>query len=307
VASDEEAVEAAPPPAAPGRAELLKRLSRLEPLAVLKPWAAKKNLTESDVNDALATAFPAVQALVLSEVKSGDAAFPPDDWNAFLELVRAKKGELRTRKISAWTYEKKLERIAALSSGETVPAAASAPPAAPTPTPGPPPASREDLQALKSKLESRLQEAEQKLAEMGKEDEKQARENIDLKTALAAERQDRAADRDSQKEELRLVKNLVDNLKADLVKTGDRLEAVGKKADEKNLNDEELRQSLTIMRKDLHDNVQDVSVMKQKVEKLMAPEKQYARPLDKALGSKWVPGAALLISLGAIVLAASKK
>jgi len=62
----------------------------------------------------------------------------------------------------------------------------------------------------------------------------------------------------------------------------------------------------SIMRKDIRDHSQDLSVLKQKVERLMAPEKQSATPLDRALSSKWVPGAAILLSLTAVVLSASK-
>jgi chromosome segregation ATPase len=117
----------------------------------------------------------------------------------------------------------------------------------------------------------------------------------------------RSADRDAQREEAGLLKGLVDDLQAGQKRLEASVSAVDKKAEEQNINDEELRQTLSIMRKDLRDNVQDVSVLKQKVEKLMAPEKTYARPLDKALASKWIPGAALLIALGAIVISASKK
>jgi uncharacterized protein YhaN len=129
---------------------------------------------------------------------------------------------------------------------------------------------------------------------------------IRLKAAEDAEKA-KAADREAQREEARLLKGLVDDLQAGQKRLEASINEVDKKADKKGIDDDELRQSLSIMRKDLRDNVQDVSVLKQKVEKLMAPEKAYAKPLDKALASKWIPGAALLIAVGAIVIAVSKK
>ena len=121
--------------------DLLKRLSKLEPLEVLKPWGSKKKLTETDVTDALVAAFPVIQALDASVVKGDDSAFSPEDWNALLQLVRDKKGALRARKVSAWSYEKKLEKIVSLASDESATATVSSEkPASATPTPGPPPA-----------------------------------------------------------------------------------------------------------------------------------------------------------------------
>jgi chromosome segregation ATPase len=136
-------------------------------------------------------------------------------------------------------------------------------------------------------------------------------ERLQSEAALRAKAADeaekaRSEDREAQREEARLLKQLVEDLQEGQKRLETQLAAVDKKAETKRLDDQELRDSLTLMRKDLRDNAQDVSVLKQKVEKLMAPEKSNAKPLDKALGSKWLPGAAVLLAIGAVAIAASK-
>ncbi len=306
---------------------VLKNLSKFNLFEATRSFAEMKKPTEGDVTDALIAAYPIVRTIDASVLKQDPAGPTAGDWAALLGLVREKKEALRARGVSAWTYEKKLEKIVAALPGEPAAPSAAAPVA-----PAPAGASLEQLEAVRAKLDARLAEISSRMESLQarldersaetasgmesvrKDLELRSRDTEALKKSLdaeradrVAERADRVAERESLREEIRLVKSLVESLKADLADTDKRLEAVGQEAQAKTMTDSELRQSLTILRKDLRDNAQDVSVMKQKIEKLMAPEKQYARPLDKALASKWIPGAALLLSIGAVVLVASRK
>ncbi len=82
---------------------------------------------------------------------------------------------------------------------------------------------------------------------------------------------------------------------------------IGKKAEEKNITDSELQRDLSLMRKDLRDNTQDVSILKQELERLKEPGKEVASPLDQALTSKWLVGGALLVGITALVVALTRK
>jgi len=284
--------------------ELLNRLAETGPLESLKPFL-KDAMTPTDVTAALAGIYPDIKGMDPAALHPGDGDYPLADWTALLALVREKKGALRSKGLSAWAFEKKLAEITvaltpadtattpkpALKSAVPVPTATFTPTATPVPV-----VSVEEVHALKA----RVSEMSDRLDQLAKDAEKRRQDDD-------ATEKTRLADRAAQKDELQLLRSLLEALQGDLAKVNSRLEEVGKKADEKNLTDTELRQNLSIMRKDLRDNVEDVSILKQKVEKLMAPEKQYARPLDRALTSKWVPGAALLIALGAIVWTATKK
>lgn len=328
--------EAAPAPAsAPvpaAQAKALAHLSTLEGWEALKPFAELKKPTADDATEALAAAFQAVTQA--APASWSEAGYRQADAEAFLNLVQSRKDALRARGLSAWTYERKVQKLVAAYGT----AKASTPSASGTPTVVPSAGAgdaevrslREKVTALEGQLEraksaaasaqaradqavSQAVQAEDRAGEAkdaaGKVQAQadRLRSEAELRAQAAADMEKaRAADREAQKEEARLLKKLVDDLQTGQQRLETSLAEVDKKTDRKELDEEELRQSLTIMRKDLRDNVEDTSVLKQKVEKLMAPEKTYARPLDKALSSKWLPGAAVLLALGAIVIAASK-
>ena len=289
---------------------LLDRLSKLELFSALAPFAEIKKPTDQDVTDALVSLYPAVSKT--DEARWREAGVSEGDGGELLALVQAKKGALRAKGLSAWAYEKKLQRLTVQPAGEPAPQA--------SPTATATGADAVDVKALRERVqnleeraeaiqrtEKDLQAERDKVQTLqGQVDRMQGETALRAKAAEDAEKA-RTSDRESQREEARLLKGLVEDLQAGQKRLEASLAAVDKKADEKGITDEELSQSLSIMRKDLRDNVQDVSVLKQKVERLMAPEKTYARPLDKVLASKWVPGAALLIAIGAVVVAASKK
>jgi hypothetical protein len=286
---------AIPTPAPSAQVRLLTRLSDLEPFEAIKGFADIKKPTDADVTEALMALYPDVAKI--DAASWHEAGVGASDTGELLNLVRQKKGALRAHGLSAWSFEKKMEKLAA-SYPETTPIPSpvfSPTPIPPTPTPVPKGPDEAEFKALRERvitLESETERAQSEAA-------------IRLKAAEDAEKA-KTADREAQREEARLLKGLVDDLQAGQKRLEASINDVDKKADKKGIDDDELRQSLSIMRKDLRDNVQDVSVLKQKVEKLMAPEKAYAKPLDKALASKWIPGAALLIALGAIAIAASK-
>jgi len=87
----------------------------------------------------------------------------------------------------------------------------------------------------------------------------------------------------------------------------DRMDQISDKANQKTLTDEELEQELTIMHKDLRDNTQDLTVLKQQVALLDAPQKAGQDPLDDFLTSKWLAGGALVVGLAALVIGVTKK
>jgi hypothetical protein len=287
---------ASPIPAPKSQVSLLNRLYSFDVFSVLKQFSEIKKPVDSDVTDALMALYP--EAAKGNAATWGKAGVSTTDVQGLLELVRQKKGALRAHGLSAWTFEKKLEKIEAALSGETmvVPTQTATSTPSSTPTPRPTGPDEAEFKALRDRVKT-LESQEDRL---------QSETALRVKAAEDAEKA-RSADRDAQREEARLLKNLVDELEAGQKRLETALAVVDKKATEKGIDDEELQQSLSLMRKDLRDNVQDVSVLKQKVEKLMAPEKTYARPFDKALASKWVPGAAVLIAIGALVIAASKK
>jgi hypothetical protein len=105
-----------------------------------------------------------------------------------------------------------------------------------------------------------------------------------------------------------LVKNLLDRVQEDLQKTQARLEQVAQKAEEKNITDTELEQELTVMHKDMRDNVQDVSILKQEVAKLdKSGEVKGENVLDQMLDSKWLSGGALVVGVAALIVALTNK
>ncbi len=117
----------------------------------------------------------------------------------------------------------------------------------------------------------------------------------------------KTADADLE-EQLKLVKKLLDHVQEDLTKTGDRLDQVAQKASEKTITDTELEQELTIMHKDLRDNSQDVTILKEEVAKLdKTNAEQGQSPLDELLSSKWLAGGALAVGLTALVISLTKK
>jgi predicted nucleic acid-binding Zn-ribbon protein len=305
----------------------LVRISALEPFEALQPFAEKKKPTDADVTEALMVVYPDVTKMdAASWEKSGVSV---SDTQGLLKLVRLKKGALRAHGLSAWGFEKKLEKLVAAYPSEAE--ASTSVPVVSTPTVVPNVANSAELKALReqvavlektlektraqtdaTKVELEKTQAQAEKAQAQAEKNQAQAERIQSEMAIRGQaavdaEKARTADRESQREEARLLKGLVEDLQAGQKRLESAIAAVDKKAEEKSANDEEMSQSLSIMRKDLRDNVQDVSVLKQKVEKLMAPEKAYARPLDKVLASKWIPGAALLIAVGAIVISASKK
>ncbi len=314
-------------PAMEAQVELLRRLARLSPFASLGEFAAKPSPTDADLTDALARLYPdAVKAQAAAWREAGLSA---SDAQSLLELVRERKESLRAKGLSAWTYEKRLERVVASYAPPAAEANTTTAPAAMVPS-----VDKAEVDALRAKLkdvesqgESAKAQASQALTGIEKlQAQTQERlqtlqtqtthvqeqvERLQSEAALRAKAADeaekaRSEDREAQREEARLLKQLVEDLQEGQKRLEAQLAAVDKKAETKRLDDQELRDSLTLMRKDLRDNSQDVSVLKQKVEKLMAPEKSNAKPLDKALGSKWLPGAAVLIAIGAVAIAASK-
>lgn len=262
---------------------------------------AKKTMTDVEVTDALVALFPVVTKIDPKTLKPGMENQDVVTYEALLDLVVEKKGAIRARNLSAYTMEKRLQGIitALTDTGEVK----NIEEAKVVSTPTRVVSSGEGMGAMMDAdwkaIRGSLDKVTAELSDMRKAQEMRFKEvekaGIDDRTKVAAVQDD-----------LSLIRDNLDALQENLKGIGDRVESMAKKVDEKGLDAEGQKREWTIMRKDIRDHSQDLSALKQKVEKLMAPEKSTASALDKALTSKWVPGAAILLSLGAIALAASK-
>lgn len=298
-----------PSPADPDEIATLHQLAQDGYLGDQKDKYLSDNLTGDQITDALLVIDNQLAAVDVQKLNPAKNRFSPDDLKALQALVEDKADDIRARKVSSWRFDNKLKKMIAALGGSAVstPAASSTPaviatpvPAAPAPTSTPlPPAgpTKEEFEGLKSNLKELSQKTEelrkdydQKIGDLGKNGE-------DLKKSNAG-----------MKEQLELVKNLLDRVQSDLQKTDARLEQVAQKAEEKNITDTELEQELTVMHKDIRDNVQDVSILKQEVAKLdKTGEVRNENVLDQVLDSKWLSGGALVVGLAALVVALTHK
>jgi len=268
-------------------------------------YSAAKGLTDDDITDGLVKIYQALAQLDLSTLKPGDKTYQTGDLQALHQLVEDKREDILARKVSAWKFERRLEKMMALLDPKATPVATAqaAPMPTPTVTPVPGP-SREELEELKgalkdlSKRTDDMREAfDQKTGALQKSNDELSRANEDFK----------AGDAQTQ-EQLKLVKKLLDQVQDDLKKMGDRLDMVAQKANEKNITDTELQQDLEVLHKDVRDNTQDVSILKQEVAKLdRSSEKAGQSPLDDLLASKWLAGGALAVGLTALVISLTRK
>lgn len=276
-------------------------------------YLSAKSLTEDDIIDALLKADDQVSQVDLKGLKPGDATYQVQDLQALLSLVKEKAEDIRDRKVSEWKFQKRVEKMIALLSGDpgtVVPASTpatsastSVPEVTATATPAPGPSREEwgqmkgDLKDLHKKFEDMQESYQKKLEILETTNEDLRRSNELLKTSGG-----------DQLEQLRLVKKIMDQVQADLTKTTERLEEVSKKAAEKTMTDTELQQDLTVMQKDIRDNSEDISVLKEQMAKMdKAGEEKNQSTLDDLLGSKWVGGGALLLGVTALIVALTKK
>ncbi len=260
-----------------------------------------ENLTEDQITDALLAIDNQLAAVDVQKLNAANNRYSIEDLQSLQALVEAKKEDILARKVSSWKFENKLKKMIAALSGQTASAiapalsptpmaAVPAPTATPIPNPGP---SKEEFEGLQASLKDLSQKTadiqrdyEQKISELGTNDE-------DLKKTDA-----------NMKEQMVLVKSLLDRVQGDLQKTDARLEQVAQKAEEKNITDTELEQELTVMHKDMRDNVEDVSILKQEVAKLdKSGEVKHENVLDQILDSKYLAGGALVVGLAALIVA----
>lgn len=298
-----------PSSADPDEIATINQLAQAGYLGDLKDKYLSNDLTEDQITDALLAIDNRLAAVDVSKLNPSNNQYSVEDLKSLQALAEDKSDDIRARKVSSWRFDNKIKKMIAALSGNAVstpmvsstPAVISTPvPAAPTPTstPVPPPGpTKEEFEGLKSSL----MELSQKTEEMQKNyDEKMGdltRTNEDIKKSDAG-----------TKEQLVLVKNLLDRVQEDLQKTQARLEQVAQKAEEKNITDTELEQELTVMHKDMRDNVQDVSILKQEVAKLdKSGEVKGENVLDQMLDSKWLSGGALVVGVAALIVALTNK
>jgi len=271
-------------------------------------YLSAKNLSEDDVTDALVAINTSLANVDLKTLKPGDPRYKAEDLQSLLKLAQDYSDDIRDRKVSVWKFESRIKKMIAALNG--TPATVSGTPAAapavetptpvvvpsPTPTPIPGP-TRQEWEDLKGTLK----DLDKKTSDMRDAYDKK----MDALQKSGDEVKGISAD---EQEQLKLVKKLLDTVQEDLKKTGDKLDQVAQKANEKNITDTELQEELTVMHKDLRDNVEDVSVLKQEVAKLdKSNEAAGESPLDQALNSKYLAGGALVVGLAALIVALTKK
>jgi chromosome segregation ATPase len=149
-------------------------------------------------------------------------------------------------------------------------------------------------------LQDKLKDLNQRLADLQVKYDQRLQDEDSNDQLLKSKDQER-------QDEMKLVKNLMDTYESNLQKVNERLDQVSDKANQKTLTDEELEQELTILHKDLRDNTQDLTILKQQVSQLDAPQKVQQDPLDDFLSSKWLAGGALLVGLAALTVGLTKK
>jgi myosin heavy subunit len=298
----QETASATPASADPDEAATIHRLALAGYLGDSKDSYLSDSLTEAQITDALLVIEKQLEGVDIQKLNPTNNQYSTQDLQALQALVEDKADDIRARKVSSWRFDNKIKKmIAALS---TPAANTPAPGPTPVPTPAPLPTatpipgpSREEFNSLQTNLKDLNQKTED------------LQKNYDEKMADIEKNGEDLKKSDAQtKEQLELVKNLLDRVQGDLQKTEARLEQVAQKAEEKNITDTELEQELTVMHKDMRDNVQDVSVLKQEVAKLdKSGDVKDENVLDQVLDSKWLSGGALVVGIAALVVALSHK
>ncbi len=278
-------------------------------------FISSKTLTEDDITDALLKINDLLSQVDIKSLKPGEGAYKLGDLKTLLKLIDVKADDIRARKASAWKFTNLVKKmIAVLTPPEPVAtpdatsegAEATSTPvpvltATPTPIPGPSRAEWDEMKGTIKDLTKKVGDLQdtfdKKVDAIQKNNDEIKAANVEIKTTNA-----------ENQEQLKLVKRLLDRVQDDLKKTDERLDQVAEKASQKNITDIELQQELSIMHKDLRDNSQDVSILKQEVAKLDKAGSDSAQsPLDAALSSKWLAGGALLVGLTALIISLTRK
>jgi len=268
-------------------------------------YLSHKALTEDDITDAILKARDYVIAADIKTLQSAKI-FQVSDLQAFLDIVKGKEDDIKARKVSAWKLENRLQKmIAALSatptpditSGATPIATNTAISVAPTATPIPGP-SREDFNNLKESfktLDDKLSALQSVFDKRGETLQAIQKDNEDLKVSEAG-----------NQEQLKLVKKLLDRVQEDIKKSEDHMMEVEKKVDQKMVTDTEMQQEITVMHKDLRDDTEDISILKEQVAKLDKTDQGPHNALDDFLNSKWLSGGALIVGLAALTVSLTR-
>ncbi len=300
-----------PTPASDRDIQTVKQLAKVGYLGDKKDfYLSAKSLSASDVIDALLKINDQIMKIDMKTFDSDQKIYQLTDLQTLLKLTQDKVEDIRARKVSAWKLENRLQKMIAIltpeedetettTASEAVTPVPSATPtvvvptATATPIPGP---SREEW----SELKQSFKELNKKTVEM------QDAYDIKLATIKKVDDDIKLGNSDIQ-EQLKLVKKLLDRVQDDLKKSEDRFEGIEEKVKQKLTVDTEMQQELKVMRKDLRDNTEDVSVLKKEVAKLDKTDSlQNQSPIDDFLGSKWVAGGALVIGLTALTISLTR-
>ncbi len=277
-------------------------------------YLSSQTLTEDDITNAIIQANGYVMAADLKQINAENSPYQASDIQSLLDLVKDKSADIRAKKVSAWKLENRLGKmIALLSEGSSTPGTAGAvstvtpvPPAptstaipeTPTATPIPGP-SRQEFSDLKESFKS----LNDKLSSLQNDFDKKS----DAITEVQKNNSDIQATNADIQEQLKLVKKLLDRVQEDLAKSEERMGGVEKRVEEKMVTDTEMRQEMTVMHKDVRDDTEDISVLKEEVAKLDKTDNGPRNALDDFLSSKWLPGGALIVGLAALTVSLVRK
>ncbi len=298
----------ASPAATDDEVQTIQQLAKNGYLGDKKDYYLKaQNLTEDDITDAILKANETIMAIDMKDYQNQKGNYRIEDLQTLLDLVKDKAANIRSRKVSAWKLENRLEKMIALSTlvpaldaGTVVPPVptATSVPFTPTATPIPGP-TRAEFNSLKESMDL----LDHKLADVQTDLYKKA----DAIQTLQANGQDLKMGQADIQEQLKLVKKLLDRVQEDVKRSEDHLTEMDNKIDKKLVTDTEMRQELTVMHKDLRDDTEDISVLKEQVAKLDKTDYGPKNPVDEFLASKWLPGGALVVGLTALVLELVRK
>jgi DNA repair exonuclease SbcCD ATPase subunit len=302
----QEAPQATPQTASDDEIQTVQQLAKAGYLADKKDYyLSSKALTEDDITDAILKAKDDVTAADIKTIQSAKS-FQVSDLQAFLDLVKDKEEDIKARKVSAWKLENRLQRMIAALSATPIPdntagaapiAANTAISAAPTATPIPGP-SQQDFNNLKESfktLDDKLSSLQSDFDKRGEALKTIQKDDEDLKVSEAG-----------NQEQLKLVKKLLDRVQEDIKKSEDHMNEVEKKVDQKMVTDTEMQQEITVMHKDLRDDTEDISVLKEQVVKLDKTDQGPHNAVDDFLNSKWLSGGALIVGLAALTVSLTR-
>jgi hypothetical protein len=113
------------------------------------------------------------------------------------------------------------------------------------------------------------------------------------------------ADQSALSVKLRLLNIMFENIKLQLIKINKQDLLFQKQMVDQKTNYQELNQDFELLQTNVTNDEEDISILKQQMAGLLANKKSQT-PLDSFLNSKWIPSAALIVGLAALIVGITK-